>query len=808
MKKFLFFLNATLLGGTCMFVSCKITNMMRRKYSWMLGILLIMAANHVSGQTDELSRLAQSKMAPMVQAFAVQQQTTAARRSSTQKASKPALFMVRTTPDADPTEVRRQIATTGATVKSVIGSMMMVAAEAHQLQDIAGLEGVLLIEKPARPRMKLDISRQASHTDEVQSGNSELLPQAYQGEGVIIGIIDVGFDLTHPAFKDEQGNLRVKAAYYPGMTNGKGNKAVVDGEVLEGTLFDTPELMLDTTRLKDTESYHGTHVVSCAAASPINSVKGITGGSLCGMAPKAELILCNTTPDEAQEDKYEDSDDDAETLNTMNFLNYISDYAKRAGKPFMVTMSMNSHDGTHDGTSANAQLFKEFCNKGNVMTIATGNEGGNNCHVHKTLDAQHPLKVLLEKPDFKFFNYLFTDKPSSIRLFIYDKEQQKELASTAFHQLTNELHAKANNTDEEEEIGDDALSTELQTMLQGRYTIKGGGIELVNGIGAGYAPDGTPRVYTQTLMQSQGSFKNKQHKLGIEITSAEATEQRAWLDGEDASFENSEGFDRATSEVSMGDYTTTDVPIGVGAWTASNLVVDEPGATPGPQEFLKVGDVAWFSSYGIDYAGHHHPFVVAPGVNIYSAANSFYEDGKYELADVIHRQSFNYQFKEQSAPRDYYWIKASGTSMATPIVAGIIALWMQAAHDKGRKLTVDDVKDIIRKSAEVDDFTTQAGIRAGCGKINAYKGLLHVLGLADGIQELSHHQPADITFRLAGQTLHTDGAADDTPVTIYNISGAQLRKTSVQQGTVNLAGLQRGVYAIQIGRLGSTLIRL
>ena len=778
---------------------------MKGKMLWILCILLTIAASHVSAQTVAPSVTSNSKLAPMVHAFAAQQME-AARRAGGQESQKPALFVVRLHTEADATEARQQIEATGAEVKTAIGHMLMVAATARQLHDIAILEDVQLIEKPVKPMLKLDNSRKATHADEVQTGTGVQLPQAYQGEGVIIGFIDAGFDVTNPAFKDEQGNLRVKAAYYPGMTNGKGNKAVVDGKELEGTLFDTPELLLDTARLKDDIHYHGTHVAGCAAASPISTVKGITGGSLAGMAPKAELIFCNTTPDEAQKTKYENTDDDAEQLNTMYALNYMADYAKKAGKPFMVTMSMNSHNGTHDGTSAGSQVYKAFCDKGHVMTISTGNEGNDKCHIHKTIDAQHPLKTLMGmRGEFTFYNYLFTDKPTYIRFFIYDEDKKQELATTAVHELKNGLASKALKMDDTEDVGTDALSKDLQALLKDRYTSAGGGLLIVNGIGAGVAPDGLPRAMTQTVIQSKGKFNFLQQQLGIEITSANAVEQRAW--NEEGEFLNAEGFDVAGNDVSVGDLNTTGVPIAVGAWAASNLIVDKPGEAAEPDEDFKVGEIAPFSSYGTDYAGNRHPFVVSPGVCIYSAANSFYGDGKYETAEVSNRQSFSNQFVGQKEPREYCWIKTNGTSMATPIAAGIIALWLQAAHDKGRTLTNDDVKAIILKSVDTDDNTTKAGIRAGHGKINAYKGILEVLGLPTAIPSLSKNQPKAVTFRLVGDVLYADGAADGIPVTIYSLSGTVLQRTTVQQGSITLPGLQRGVYAVQLGQLGSTLIR-
>lgn len=312
---------------------------------------------------------------------------------------------------------------------------------------------------------------------------------------------------------------------------------------------------------------------------------------------------------------------------------------------------------------------------------------------------------------------------------------------------------------------------------------------------------------TSTTIQTIGTINSSDIRLGIEMTADESVEQRAWINSNSggAEFENVEGFDKGSADVSVGDLCTTGVPISVGSWTANNLVVDEPGEKPTTDARETVGNISRYTSYGIDYAGHHHPFVVTPGHCIYSASNSFMDD---EFNDVIADQNFSNQFKGQTTPRSYRWVKANGTSMATPIAAGIIALWLQAAHDKGITLTIDKVKEIIEHSTDTDEFTQKAGIRAGYGKLNAYKGILYVLGLPTAISELSQHQPQGVTFRMADSRLYAEGAEDGTAVTLYNLSGAIVRQTQVAGGSISLDGLQRGVYAVQIGRLGSTLIRL
>ena len=82
-----------------------------------------------------------------------------------------------------------------------------------------------------------------------------------------------------------------------------------------------------------------------------------------------------------------------------------------------------------------------------------------------------------------------------------------------------------------------------------------------------------------------------------------------------------------------------------------------------------------------------------------------------------------------------------------------------------------------------------------------------MLDLTTKIPTLSKDQPKDVDFRVAANTVYTDGAEDDTEATIYNLQGVAVRHTKVQGGAISIEGLPKGVYAIQLGKLGSTLIR-
>ena len=70
--------------------------------------------------------------------------------------------------------------------------------------------------------------------------------------------------------------------------------------------------------------------------------------------------------------------------------------------------------------------------------------------------------------------------------------------------------------------------------------------------------------------------------------------------------------------------------------------------------------------------------------------------------------------------------------------------------------------------------------------------------------------PSDVLSQShsIGYNNNTVGADDGTPVSIYNLQGVRVIQTTVEGGSIPLDGLTQGVYAVQLGKLGSTLIRL
>ena len=75
---------------------------------------------------------------------------------------------------------------------------------------------------------RLDIGNNATTTlDRVRplvnadkTGTENGLPTLFDGKGVIIGVVDNGFDFTHPMFKDADGNCRIITAWDQNVTGG------------------------------------------------------------------------------------------------------------------------------------------------------------------------------------------------------------------------------------------------------------------------------------------------------------------------------------------------------------------------------------------------------------------------------------------------------------------------------------------------------------------------------------------------------------------------------------------------------------
>jgi len=137
------------------------------------------------------------------------------------------------------------------------------------------------IGEPAKPLM--DAARAATWVDEVHSGTG--LPQSYFGNGVVVGIIDIGFDYTHPNFYDGTGsnNYRIKRVWEQNATIGTPPNGYSYGRELS-TQTNILNAQADTT-----VDSHGTHVTGIAAGAG-----GGVGNTYSGVATQSDIVLVSS----------------------------------------------------------------------------------------------------------------------------------------------------------------------------------------------------------------------------------------------------------------------------------------------------------------------------------------------------------------------------------------------------------------------------------------------------------------------------------------------------------------------------------
>ena len=100
------------------------------------------------------------------------------------------------------------------------------------------------------------------------------------------------------------------------------------------------------------------------------------------------------------------------------------------------------------------------------------------------------------------------------------------------------------------------------------------------------------------------------------------------------------------------------------------------------------------TSIGPSLAGYTKPDVMAPGQNIIASFSSYYSEAN-PSSDYREWDVERFQFRD----REYSWSAQSGTSMASPIVGGIIACWMQAFP----RLSYQDAMEAIAATSRQPD---------------------------------------------------------------------------------------------------------
>lgn len=641
-----------------------------------------------------------------------------------------------------------QLEALGIVVRSNIGGRILTSTmPVGALEAAAELDGVERIELGAEVRPLMDVARAEAGVDRVRSV-AEGLDRAYKGKGVIVGIVDQGFEYTHLDFKAEDGTTpRIKTAW-----NQKYSPAHPDCPegFTYGTEYKTWSQMAAVDNDYQYDAFHGTHVAGIAAGADMTT-------PYYGIATESDLVFVtyDTTADQI-----------------IDGVKYIFDYADRVGKPCVVNLSEGMHAGPHDGTSLTDQALDALVGPGRIVVGAVGNEGVSAMHVGKNVTPDSPLQVI---PSF----YSDANK-------VFACDFWGEVGKTYCIQPIAVNSLKGTITGYGEKVActasDDVKSvfTMADNGIEG-YIDVAVGHDLDNGRGnfyitGGVTAQGTGRMLGLIFTTDDGEcYVNGWHTYHKDFTANANCKKQGFTAGDSYNLAGEIGG-TARGVISVGSYNTR----------FNYTSVEGVEYTMGGPNYT-MNDLSPFSSNGPTADGRMKPDVCAPGFGVISAAQRH----------AIATGKCAYVSKDAKG-NSYYYEMNAGTSMAAPYVTGSIALWLEAHPD----LAPEDVRNILSATCRHDGFSATApDSRWGYGKIDTFGGLLAAVNYDDskvGIDAPIVGDNSNLRVALDRSARQLTAFLPGTQIEVYNAAGRLVSRSA------DLSALPAGTYIVRLRRGTST----
>ena len=624
----------------------------------------------------------------------------------------------------------------GCRLMTWIGRVAVVRGTLTDLTDMATDHQVLRMESEPLGRAQTDVSGRIIHATEVHNGTS--LPRDFKGKGVCCAILDHGLDFTHPAFHDEEGRLRI--TYFHDCTT---------GETYEGADLIAAQQGSSTIE----RSYHGSHVLGIMAGSPV--------GPFCGMAPGATILA-------ADFDGYARNFEGGSAATILLAMKRLFDHADALGQPCVLNFSSSVGYLAGSPRPLEEECLTTMTGPGHIIVAAASNRGAKRCCMHKQ-EGQPRAGAIM--------NNVTSNYSGIVEWDLYtDGDIDMTIALLGSDLATEKLRLSVSTNDIDQTEGRSWSQTATYNVTH--FTLTGTDMGMM----------GTKRLYHFVLTPDRGSLRTI---IALHLDGqAEAT---VFTNADVSDFLDTptpEGYADGTLGGTIGWPAISPSVIAVGA-TAHTLAFtnlmgeeqDESGDAPNG-----TGKTAIFSGRGPLYPGSPvKPETCAPGTAVKAPLNHF-----YPLTDKLRSQLV----WQTDGETPYYWMAQSGTSMAAPMVAGIIALWLEAQPD----LSPDDVRELLALSCtHPDDTLPYPNDLYGHGEIDAHRGILHLLGL-DGIEDIPCHPLREGWLKKEGKqlVLIPQEGSPALSLRIYNTQGQLVTTTTLTTDCpiLDLSAFPSGIYVI------------
>lgn len=260
---------------------------------------------------------------------------------------------------------------------------------------ISALPQILYIEMPHYISFEILSGKRSSCITQVT-----LPPLSLTGNGVLVGFVDSGIDLTHPDFQDSNGNSRVLFLW-----DQTRDEYPPDG-YLFGTEYNNEQineaLRMGKTLSKD-ESGHGTAAAGIACGNG-----NASNGRYRGIAPEAELIVVKMRKNKGLYPR---------TTELLSGIDYCIKKALKFNRPLVLNISFGNNYGSHTGNSLSELYLNRVSLLGRISIIAAaGNEGTSPVHTSGFLDQTVNVDFSISERQTSLNMQLWKDYADDVRI--------------------------------------------------------------------------------------------------------------------------------------------------------------------------------------------------------------------------------------------------------------------------------------------------------------------------------------------------------------------------------------------------------
>ena len=687
-----------------------------------------------------------------------------------------------------------QLEAEGLQVLGLRGTIALVSLPLDEVETIAAQSQVIKqMQLPRAVKPMNDIARAVTGVDAIHAGKG--LPQAYTGKGVVTGIVDAGLDPNHLMFKRADGTSRVEYLTYYIQDNSSSSG-------VSGAWFNRSTISQFTT--DDPTNFHGTHTLGTMAGGYTGSSKvaSLSDGKASvatganpyyGMATESDIVAsCGTLQD----------------FFIALGMESVLDYASQMQMPAVINLSLGGTTGPHDGTSMISE-YMALAEKQDkvIICVAAGNEGDLPLVVSDTLtESQTEVKSFIqpmyaEYPIYNEDGSTYTYKNLRYgQVYVYSNDSTPfTINAVAYNKTRGKITFRASFSPDNENGSIYYASPDYASegdLTHPNFTKAFNGYVGVGGLVDEYSGRYYAIVdyFVEDAATNDGSYT-----FGFEVSGTPGQRIDCYCDGSFTTLTDDglAGWQMGSSDGTISDMACGDGILVVGSYNSRDDYASLDGKVHGYQGELAPGKVSSFTSYGTTIHGKQLPEVCAPGATIISALSKPYADytgiGAYPA---------NLQASSKAGSDTYYWMQCLGTSMACPVVAGGIALWLEADPT----LTLADVKDIISKTS-LRDADVNEDPRWGYGKFDALAGLKEVLrrngmGIGSVASDNSRLLVTSEDLRHFNVFL---GGARQMDVAVYDIAGKEVARFASQgdEADIDATGWAAGTYVLRVNGMYS-----